>query len=111
MNSISSNSLGFEIITCNVNGLNEKQKRKDVFGYLRELRNDIYLLQETHLTEELENYIRAEWGYELWVAGRETNKKGVAIQCAAQSALADAPKKSVLTRKLFIISADKYSGK
>ena len=69
----------FKISTYNANGLNDVQKRKDVFNYIRDLDKDIFFLQETHLKEELEKYVRAEWGYELWLAGKETNRKGVAI--------------------------------
>ena len=71
--------MDLKFVTFNANGLNDKQKRKDVFTYLRDLKSDIFLLQETHLTESQENFIRAEWGNELWVAGRETNKNGVAV--------------------------------
>ena len=71
--------MDFKFGSFNVNGINNTQKRKDVFNYLRESKLDIYFLQETHLKEQLENYIRASWGYELWLSGNETNKNGVAI--------------------------------
>ena len=68
-----------KISSLNVNGIGEFTKRKDVFCYLREKKHDIYFLQETHLKTEIENYIRASWGFDLWLAGRETNSDGVAI--------------------------------
>ena len=71
--------MDFKFGSFNVNGIGENLKRRDVFNFLRECNLDIYFLQETHLKEELENYIRASWGYELWLAGNETNKNGVAI--------------------------------
>ena len=67
------------ISTLNVNGLGDTDKRRDVFCSLRELKHDIFLLQETHIKQTDENYVRAVWGYELWVAGNSTNKNGVAI--------------------------------
>ena len=69
----------FKICSKNVNGIGDFAKRKDVFKYLRDQNHDIYFLQETHLKTELEDYVRASWGYDLWLAGAETNSKGVAI--------------------------------
>ena len=69
----------FKICSLNVNGLGDFKKRKDVFSYLRDIKYDIYLLQETHFKANQENFIRASWGYEAWVAGVESNSKGVAI--------------------------------
>ena len=69
----------FKISSLNVNGLGDFQKRKDVFGYLRNLKHDIYFLQETHIKTDQENYTRSTWGYETWVAGANSNSKGVAI--------------------------------
>ena len=67
------------ISTFNVNGLGNIQKKRDVFNFLREKKHDIYLLQETHIKESEEKYVRALWGYELWVSGNSTNQNGVAI--------------------------------
>ena len=67
------------ISTLNVNGLGDTDKRRDVFCSLRELKHDIFLLQETHIKQTDENYVRAVWGYDLWIAGSSTNKNGVAI--------------------------------
>ena len=72
-------SVDFKISSLNVNGLLDFKKRKDVFNFLREKKHDIYFLQETHLKPDLENYVRASWGFDVWLAGEETNSKGVAI--------------------------------
>ena len=69
----------FKICSYNCNGLNDSGKRKDVFEFLREKKADIYCLQETHLTAKSENFIRASWGYNIWLSGSDTNKNGVAI--------------------------------
>ena len=45
------------ISSSNVRGLHDPQKRKDVFHYLRSKNMQIYCLQETHFTENLEPYI------------------------------------------------------
>ena len=69
----------FKICSYNCNGLNESKKRKDIFDFLRQKKADIYCLQETHLTTKAENFIRASWGYNVWLSGSDTNKNGVAI--------------------------------
>ena len=72
-------SNNFIISTLNVNGLRDHQKQKDMLNFLREQKSDIYFLQETHITLTSENYFRSVWGYNLWVAGADTNRNGVAI--------------------------------
>ena len=69
----------FNISSFNCNGLGNYAKRKDVFDYLRKLKHDIYFLQESHLLERDENFIRSAWGYNCFLAGNSKNKKGVAI--------------------------------
>lgn len=69
----------FKFVSFNVNGLQNTKKRRDAFHFLREMKCHVFFLQETHLTVDSENFIRACWGYNLWLAGRSTNSKGVAI--------------------------------
>ena len=53
------------ISSSNLRGIHDPQKRKDLFNYLRTKRNQIYSLQNTHFTESLGPYIRAEWGDDI----------------------------------------------
>ena len=69
----------FKICTYKVNGLGNSMKRKDVFDFLREKKYNIYMLQETHLKTDQENFIRSAWGYSVYLAGSASNKNGVAI--------------------------------
>ena len=70
----------FKICSFNCNGLGEFKKRKDVFDFLRmKCEPDIVFLEETHWKTENENYIRSCWGYDCFIAGKDTNKNGVAI--------------------------------
>ena len=69
----------FDICTYNCNGINDNKKRKDVFDFLRQQKCNIYFLQETHLKYDDESFIRSCWGYDIWLAGSESNKNGVAI--------------------------------
>ena len=73
------NSECFRIVTFNPNGLGDSDKRTDVFDRLREMKANIYFLQETHWKTEIEDFIRAAWGYNIWISGKESNKNGVAI--------------------------------
>ena len=70
---------GFKICTFNCNGIADSKKRKDVFDFLRKLECNIYCLQETHLRESNTKFIRASWGFDIILSGRESNKNGVAI--------------------------------
>ena len=67
------------IASMNCQGLADAKKRRDVFHYLRNKAFSIYLLQDTHFSVKLENYIRAEWGYECYFASHNSSSRGVAI--------------------------------
>ena len=67
------------IASMNCQGLADAKKRRDVFHYLRNKAFSIYLLQDTHFNVKLENYIRAEWGYECYFASHNSSSRGVAI--------------------------------
>ena len=69
----------FKISSFNSNGLGDFRKRKDVFDYLRNMKHDIYFIQESHILEKNENFIRASWGYNCFASGNSTNSKGVLI--------------------------------
>jgi exonuclease III len=68
-----------KIVSCNVQGLNNFQKRRDVFQFLRQKKYSICLLQDTHFETKLEKQIRAEWGYECFFASFSSQSRGVAI--------------------------------
>ena len=52
----------FSIATLNVDGICDNDKRARIFEYLRSLKYDSYLLQETHVqTKDIEAW-PAEWG-------------------------------------------------
>ena len=50
------------VITCNVNGLADVKKRRQIFRYLHEQQVDIVFMQETHSTPAKEKMLKAEWG-------------------------------------------------
>ena len=70
---------GMAVCSFNVNGISNGQKRKDILDYLCQHNHGIYSLQETHIKVESENFLRAAWSFNVWVAGSESNRNGIAI--------------------------------
>ena len=68
-----------QIVSCNCQGLNSKEKRRDVFDYLKSKSYNIYCLQDTHFTEREESFIRNQWGGECIFNSFSSNQRGVAI--------------------------------
>ena len=70
-----------EITSCslNVQGIGDKMKRKELFRWLRKKSFQIYFLQETHSTKEMETLWRNEWGYEALFTNISSSKAGVGI--------------------------------
>ena len=68
-----------KIATLNCNGISDFSKRKDIFDYLRQQDVSIYFLQETHLKDSEEMFIRTGWGYQVILAGNSSNAGGTAI--------------------------------
>jgi len=67
------------ICSLNARGLADSQKRSDVFQYLREKKYNIFCLQETHFTKQLENIVTSKWGYKVLFNSTASNAKGLAI--------------------------------
>ena len=67
------------IISLNCQGLNNNQKRRDVFHYLRNKKYSIYFLQDTHFQEKMETQVLSEWGYTGFFSSYASNARGVAI--------------------------------
>ncbi len=68
-----------KIISLNCRGLRDSYKRKDMFDYLHSKNYNIYCLQDTHFTEEDENIIRSQWGYDCYISPGRSNARGVAV--------------------------------
>jgi len=67
------------IASMNCRGLGDKQKKRDVFHYLRQKQHSIYFIQDTHFDPKLDKYIMAEWGFTSYFSSYNTNSRGVAI--------------------------------
>lgn len=68
-----------KISSTNVRGMHDSQKRRDIFHHLRQMKFQIYCLQDTHFTEQLEPYIRAEWGGNILFSSNTSSSRGVCI--------------------------------
>ena len=68
-----------KICTLNCRGLNDKEKRRDVFNYIKDKAFSIYCLQDVHWNSTWEKFIRTQWGYDCYIAGYKTNSRGTAI--------------------------------
>lgn len=69
----------FKILSMNCRGLADSQKRRDVFGFLRDKKCSIYCLQDTHFTKQEMKFIRAQWGYDIHISAGRRDARGVAI--------------------------------
>ena len=71
--------MSLHIVSINVNGIRDSEKRKVIFHWLKIQNFDICLLQETHCgTKDEVNYWSKEWkGKSLWSNGTSSSR-GVA---------------------------------
>ena len=51
-----------KILSFNVKGINDYEKRLSVFGWCKEKKADIFFLQETHSTDKDKKYWCNNWG-------------------------------------------------
>lgn len=75
-------ALSVTIASMNVRGLTDKEKRRDVFNWLRDKKYGIYCLQDFHGEKELQNHYKAEWGYETYFSFHTPGSRGCAILLA-----------------------------
>ena len=67
------------ILSFNVRGLRDPQKRKEMFMWLRKKEHSIFLLQQVHGTEDIEKLWYAEWGYTVIFSHGTNDARGVSI--------------------------------
>lgn len=66
-------------LTMNTRGLGDKFKRKQIFNWLQQKSENIFLLQETHSTIESQKKWYAEWGGDIIFNHGKSNARGTAI--------------------------------
>ena len=67
------------ILSSNVRGLRDANKRGDMWLYYKNMNADIICLQETHLVASDLHTITLEWNVDFFLSNSSTNSKGVAI--------------------------------
>ena len=67
------------IFAQNVQGLHSRDKRCDVFNFLRKKKYSIICLTDTHFTNDQHKLIVAEWGYEVIFNSFNSNSRGIAV--------------------------------
>ncbi|KAK6186929.1 hypothetical protein SNE40_006185 [Patella caerulea] len=68
-----------QIISVNSQGLGQSEKRKDVFNYLKTKKYNIYCIQDTHFTKNLETFVQNQWGFQCLFSSFTNQARGVAI--------------------------------
>lgn len=68
-----------KICSYNVRGLGNKNKREQVFAWLKEKNFSICLLQETHSGEGTHDLWKQEWGNEAFFSGKTNSSEGTGI--------------------------------
>ena len=68
-----------KIASLNCRGLADRVKRFDVFHYLKEIKCDIYCLQDIHWDENLVKKVEREWNGKCFISSGSSNSRGVSI--------------------------------
>lgn len=71
--------LCFSVVSLNVRGIRNINKRKAIFLFLKDKRADFYLLQETHSLKSDHNLWKSQWGQDIWLSHGTNRSAGVAI--------------------------------
>ena len=70
--------MAVRIVSINVRGIKDEQKRRSIFNYYRK-RSDIICLQETHSEKQLERIWETEWGGKAIFSHGNSDSRGVCI--------------------------------
>ena len=60
-------------------GLSVAAKRRDLFQYFRVKNYNIICLQDVHINNNLESFIKAEWGYDAYFSSYTNMSRGVMV--------------------------------
>ena len=71
------NSVNLHILSLNVCGIRDLTKRRSIFSFLKDLKANIYFLQETYSEPNDENIWKNEWGGEIFFSHGTNHSKGV----------------------------------
>ena len=66
-------------MSLNVRGIGRKEKRENVFQWLKEQKFDFYCLQEVHSKINTAKQWELEWDHFAYFSGNSSNSEGIAI--------------------------------
>lgn len=66
------------MLSLNVNGLGQLNKRREIFRYVKSKLPQIVLFQETYSSKEIETVWSNEWGSRIYFSHGKSNSRGVA---------------------------------
>ena len=69
----------FKILSLNVRGIRNKEKRKTIFSWIRNQKAKIVFLQETHATDDLQKLIENELKGTWVFANGDNRARGVCV--------------------------------
>ena len=69
----------FKVVSLNVKGISNFQKRRTMFTWCRKRKADIIFLQETHSTVKTETQWKNEWGAEIITSHGSSNACGAIL--------------------------------
>ena len=72
------------LISVNVRGLRERNKRKTIFEWVKKKGGEIVLLQETYSTPDIEDVWRRDWSGQMFFSHYTNHSRGVLILVAPQ---------------------------
>ena len=98
-----------KLISCNVNGIGQAQKRRKFFTYLRDQSIDIALIQETYAGSNSHKIWKNEWGGRILMANYSTNARGVAIMFKRDLEIEIKQVKKDVEGRYIVVSLD-YNG-
>ncbi len=66
-------------ITLNIRGIRDASKRASVIEWAKQQKIDILMLQETHVTQDIEQVVNRDWSGKCFHSFGERNARGVSI--------------------------------
>lgn len=69
--------MGYKLLTLNVRGLREKIKLLRLRTFLMHFNPDVILIQDSHITEELQTLVENEFNYNISFNNGSNNSRGV----------------------------------
>ena len=94
------------IISLNVRGLRNKEKRNQIFRWCRQQRSDIIFFQETYWTNDFEMLVRNEWPGPCFFAHGSNHSRGVSIMFNEKFEVQNITVRRIFNGQLLILTVE-----